>query len=106
MGRVDRFNQYVHSQRISFRGKKWWYPLFAFGLDASSKNDWQIYKRGNNTNIHYCEHRRHIVLLYLGRYKIPAQKSVQAGSLLNIIVLPHIRENNASEHIKASCNQS
>ena len=61
MGGVDRFNQDVHSQRISFRGKKWWYLLFAFGLDASC----QIYKRGNNTNNPYCEYRRHIVLTYL-----------------------------------------
>ena len=67
MGRVDRFNQYVHSQ-----SKKWWCPLFAFGLDASCQNAWQIYKRGNNTNILYCEYRRHILLSSLGRFKIPA----------------------------------
>ena len=35
MGRVFRFNQYIHSHRESFLGKKWWYPLFEFGLDAS-----------------------------------------------------------------------
>ena len=106
MGGVDRFNQYVHSQRKSFLGKKWWYPLFAFGLDALCQNAWKIYKRGNNTNILYCEYCRHIVLTYFGRYKIPAQKSVQAGSLLNIRVLPHTRKDNTSKHIKTSCNQS
>ncbi|KAK3881610.1 hypothetical protein Pcinc_011466 [Petrolisthes cinctipes] len=29
MGGVDRFDQNVDDQRVSFRGKKWWYPLFA-----------------------------------------------------------------------------
>ena len=67
MGGAERFNQDVHSQRISFRGKKWWYLLFAFGFDASCQNAWQIHKRVNNKNITYCEYRRHIVLSYLRR---------------------------------------
>ena len=64
------------------------------------------YINGEITNILYCEYRRHIVLSSLGRYKIPAQKSVQAGSLLNIRVLLHIRKDNTLEHIKALRNQS
>ena len=27
MGGVDRFDENVGSQRISFQGKKWWFPL-------------------------------------------------------------------------------
>ena len=44
--------------------------------------------------------------MYLGRYKILRQKSVQAGSLLNIRVFSYIRKDITSEHMKAPCNQS
>ena len=35
---VDRFDENVDSQRILVRGKKWCFPLFAFGIDASCQN--------------------------------------------------------------------
>ena len=43
----------IHAQRISFRGKKWWFLLFAFGIDASRQNAWDLYKNisGKKSNI-------------------------------------------------------
>ena len=38
MGGVDRFDQNIHAQRSSFRVKKWWFLLFAFGIAASCQN--------------------------------------------------------------------
>ena len=58
-------------------GKKWWYPLFANGLDTSCQNAWPLYKV---TKIVYCEYRRYIIS-YLGRYKTLAQKSIETGLL-------------------------
>ena len=47
MGRVNRLDQHIHAQRISFRGKKWWFLLFAFGIDASCQNAWNLYKKNH-----------------------------------------------------------
>ena len=47
MGEVDRFDKNTHAQRISFRNKKWWFPLFAFGIDASCQTAWNLYKNIN-----------------------------------------------------------
>ena len=34
----DQFDQNVNDQRVSFRGNKWWYPVFSFGIDAVGQN--------------------------------------------------------------------
>ena len=54
IGRVDRFDENVDSQRISFRGEKWWYPLFAFGIDAACQNACNIYQTVNKEKTIYC----------------------------------------------------
>ena len=38
IGGVDRFDENMDSERVSFRGKKWWFPLFDFGIDAACQN--------------------------------------------------------------------
>ncbi|KAF2889520.1 hypothetical protein ILUMI_16653 [Ignelater luminosus] len=35
---VDRFDENLNSPKVKLRGKKWWFPLFAFGLDATCHN--------------------------------------------------------------------
>ncbi|KAJ4442369.1 hypothetical protein ANN_03955 [Periplaneta americana] len=35
MGGVDRFDENVDNLRVGIGGKKWWFPLFAFGIDAA-----------------------------------------------------------------------
>jgi hypothetical protein len=32
MGGIDRFDENIDSLRVNLRGKKWWFPLFAFVL--------------------------------------------------------------------------
>ena len=55
MGRVDLFDQNVHAQRVSFQRKKWWFPLFAFGIDAECQSSCNLYKDLTKQKITYCE---------------------------------------------------
>lgn len=54
MGEVDRIDQNVVSLRISHKGKKWWYPLFLFKVDAVYQSVWQLYKIVSKELITYC----------------------------------------------------
>ena len=67
MGGVDRFDENVDSQQISFRGKKWWFPLFAFGVDAACQNAWKTYQTVKKKNLTHCTFCRNIVQAYLGK---------------------------------------
>ena len=102
MGGVHSFNQSVNSQRISFRGKKWWFPLFAFGLDAACQNSWKLYQSQENQKITYCEFRRNIVQIYLAKYKHSKKRASTGKSQ----VLPSIRTDNSLDHVKEACNQA
>ena len=107
MGGVDRFDENVESQRISFRGKKWWYPLFAFGIDASCQNAWKIHQTINEEKFTYCDFRRFIVQSYLGKYGVPAKKSTECGTSSESRVNPYVRSNiNVEEHVKEPCNHA
>ena len=56
MSGVDRFDENVDSERVSFRGKKWWFPLFAFVIDAAFQNAWKIYQTAKKEKITYVLH--------------------------------------------------
>ena len=44
MGGVDRCDQNVAKYRISMRGKKWWWALFAWVPDMVVQNCWLLYR--------------------------------------------------------------
>ncbi|RVE43957.1 hypothetical protein evm_011389 [Chilo suppressalis] len=67
MSEIDRFDDYVNSMRVSLRGKKWWFPLFAFGLDAACQNAWLI-RRQSEHNRTFCVFRRNVATIYLQKY--------------------------------------
>ena len=90
----DRFDENVDSQRISLRGKKWWIPLFAFGIDASCQNAWKTYQLVQKEQITYCAFRRNIVQAYLGMYKKPPFKSPVCGLSSSSRVHPMVRTDN------------
>ena len=45
MGGVDLFDQCLSNYRCSMRSKKWWWPLFQWGVDAARTNSWFIHRR-------------------------------------------------------------
>ena len=107
MGGVDRFDQNVESERIAFRGKKWWYPLFAFGVDAACQNAWKLYQAINQETTSYCGFRRSIVQAYLGKYKTPPKRSTACGSASSSRVHDFVRTDNCvNEHVKEQCSHA
>ena len=107
MGGVDRFDQNVESERIAFRGKKWWYPLFAFGVDAACQTAWKLYQAINQETTSYCGFRRSIVQAYLGKYKTPPKRSTACGSASSSRVHDFVRTDNCvNEHVKEQCSHA
>ena len=107
MGGVDRFDQNVHSMRVSFRGKKWWYPLFAFGIDSACQNAWKLHQKySDGEKYTYCQFRRSIVQSYFQSHKAEPSKSLQSGTKLTSRVSDAVRKNGSiNEHVEEPCNQ-
>ncbi|KAJ6648805.1 PiggyBac transposable element-derived protein 3 [Pseudolycoriella hygida] len=70
MGGTDRTNQNVNAYRISIRGKKWWWCLFTWMVDASVQNAWQL-ARKSNANLNQLQFRRDVALSYLSACSQP-----------------------------------
>lgn len=70
MGGTDLMDENIARYRISLRGKKWWWCLFTWLLDAAIQNAWVLYKQSGN-KITQLDFRREIVKTYLNKYKNP-----------------------------------
>ena len=64
MGGTDRQDQNVGKLRINIRSKKWWWPLFTWGLNVTLQNCWLLYRR--KTPIRFLDFVRDVAqdLLY------------------------------------------
>lgn len=72
MGGTDRTDQNINNYRISIRGKKWWWALFTWMLDASVQNAWSL-ARKRNSKLTQLRFRRNLVNAYLTAHKTPRQ---------------------------------
>lgn len=72
MGGTDRMDEDINAYRVGIRGKKWWWPLFTWLLDACINNSWLMYKKSIGP-ITKLEFRRQIAQVYLTRYKCPVK---------------------------------
>ena len=107
MGGVDRFDQNVNQYRVAIRSKKWWWPLFAFCIDAACQNAWQLYrsvlKMREETPIDLLAFRRHIARTYLkletdcGRTRLSSAVSTR--------VLPDVRYDGLNHWIQVIATQ-
>ena len=68
MGGVDLLDQTNANYRIRIRSRKWWWPLFAWGLNASMVNSWRIFRRLQNSNISLLEYIRTVTVTMLKTY--------------------------------------
>ena len=98
MGGVDRMNHSIDNYRMGVRSKKWWLPVFAFTLDASLHNAWQLYRKGdNNSPLDYLGFTRRRVQFYLQKYAthsaIPGR--LAATKPIEKSILPGIRFDSA-----------
>lgn len=70
MGGTDRTDQNINNYRVSIRGKKWWWSLFTWMLDASVQNAWQL-AREANPKLTQLRFRRKLVTSYFNAHKNP-----------------------------------
>ncbi|XP_039297935.1 piggyBac transposable element-derived protein 3-like [Nilaparvata lugens] len=72
MGGTDRMDENLSLYRIGVRGKKWWWPIFTWLIDATIHNAWLTYKNAGN-DMRQLQFRREIAQTYLELYKKPPQ---------------------------------
>lgn len=65
MGGVDLHDNAIANYRISIRGKKWWWPLFANTLDSTIANCWKLYRKVNNSNMTQLDFKSYIAVRLL-----------------------------------------
>ena len=70
MGGTDRMDENINMYRIGIRGKKWWWPLFTWMIDAAIHNTW-ILAKGAGSEVPQLEFRRQLAQTYLTRYQNP-----------------------------------
>ncbi len=82
MGGTDRMDQNINAYRIGIRGKKWWWSLFTWLVDASIQNAWQL-SRIQNADMCQINFRRDIAMSYLKRFRslpqTPGRKAAKSA---------------------------
>lgn len=84
MGGVDKMDQMVAVYRSRIRQRKWWWPIFAYLLDASIVNAWILMRkvRPNDPNcVTLLIFRRYIENSYLERYGMPSSRGSSRTSI-------------------------
>jgi len=71
MGGTDRMDQNINAYRIGIRGKKWWWSIFAWLVDVSIQNAWQLHRLSRRNTVSHLNFRRDIAMAYLSKFKIP-----------------------------------
>ena len=61
IGEIDLFDQQVLVYRVRIRSKKWWWPLFAWSINAKVVNAWFQYRK-KEPNMSLLDFSRHIVI--------------------------------------------
>lgn len=67
MSGVDRFDQNMAAYRIAYRGKKWWWSLFTWLIDACAQNAWHL-QRKNNPMMAQAAFKREVAIYYCKHY--------------------------------------
>ena len=68
MGGTDRMDQNINAYRVAIRGKKWWWYIFTWVLDASLQNAWLLRQMQGN-EILQKSFRREIAMTYLKSFQ-------------------------------------
>ena len=51
MGGVDLFDQFVSAYCVRIRSKKWWWPFFAWSINAAAVTAWRLFHKIHGNNI-------------------------------------------------------
>ena len=83
MGGVDRVNQNLESLRTSIRGKKFYFPIVTWLLNAAMNNAWLLHRKSRGTGVlRYKDFAREISEYYLLSFGKPA---LGPGRLVNVV---------------------
>lgn len=78
MGGTDRMDQDIARYRIGVRGKKWYWPMLTWLIDAAVHNAWTLYK-SSGRKISNFKFRRMLATTYLQRYGVlPKRRGPQS----------------------------
>lgn len=68
MGGTDLMDENINRYRVSVRGKKWWWSIFSWCLDACFQNAWYIYNMSHSQKISQLDFKRDTAVHYLKTY--------------------------------------
>ena len=68
MGGVDLFVQFVSKYRVRIRSKKWWWPFFAWTVNASMANTWNFFRTVQNQKIGMLGFQREVIMTILASF--------------------------------------
>jgi hypothetical protein len=111
MGGVDRADQNIGAYRIQMRSKKWWWPFFAFYLDASMQNAWLLYRKTEGCArlpLDQLGFRRSVVQVLLMRHKQERQigRPIQGRARpIERRVPDEIRRDGINHHLRSGTTQ-
>ena len=74
MGGIDLFDQMVACYRIRIRSKKWWWPLFAWTLNAITVNAWRIFQNTRDPTMSLLTFTREVTCHVLGNMGVPPKQ--------------------------------
>ncbi|KAK9712108.1 hypothetical protein QE152_g25043 [Popillia japonica] len=81
----------ISRYRISMRGKKWWWCLFSWLLDACIQNAWQMHKKSGGV-LPQLEFRREISKTYLKSYGVPPKAAGRTPTASTSVTLNRISD--------------
>ena len=99
---VDLFDQLVSTYRVRIRSKKWWWPFFAWAVNASMANAWNLFRTTQRQKIGVLEFQREVVMIILVSFgRIKHAKSLafprNVGSNVKLDTKNHILVKGTSE---------
>ena len=67
MGGVDLMDEAINNYRIGVRGKKWYWPIFTWLIDACLANAWHLHRKGHK-DVTQLQYRREIAQAWLIKF--------------------------------------
>ena len=69
MGGVDLFSQFVPTYRVCIRSRKWWWSFFAWVVNTSMANAWNLFCTVQKQKIGMLEFEREVAMTMLASFR-------------------------------------
>ena len=81
MGGVDLLDNMVSVYDISYRKKKWWFPIYTWSLNVSAVQAWRLMRHKTGKDIHYLDFIRELTCTMLESHGTPMIQGQRAIDL-------------------------